>query len=77
MKIPASKIRKFMDQIEALKTDVETLRDGTQDKYDGKSDRWRDSDAGQKIEALISTLEDCANNLESAGDDLGNVELED
>jgi hypothetical protein len=77
MKIPASKIRKFMDQIEALKTDVETLRDGTQEKYDNKSDRWRDSDAGQKIEALISVLEDCANNLESAGDDLGSIELED
>lgn len=77
MKIPANKIRSMQDKIELLRVAVEALRESMTEALDSKSDKFRESEKGEKIESCISALDDCENNLQSAYDDLGNVELDD
>jgi hypothetical protein len=37
---------------------LDALRDLMQDRFDGKSERWEESEAGMNLEAQIETVED-------------------
>lgn len=78
-----SKLEGIFSELETLKEEEEEARDALQDKYDNKSEKWQESEAGNamydKIESWnseISDLEDAFNELESCTSSLGNIELE-
>jgi hypothetical protein len=58
-------------QLETLRTtlakvraDLEEMRDAEQEKFDEKSDKWKESPAGETEESRIASLSDAVDQLE-------------
>jgi 5'-deoxynucleotidase YfbR-like HD superfamily hydrolase len=54
-------LRTTLDQVRA---DIEEMRDAEQEKFDEKSDKWKESPAGETEEARIASLSDAIDQLE-------------
>jgi hypothetical protein len=50
---------------------LENARDEAQDKFDEKSDAWRESDAGQAMDGKIAALNEAIEALEGAEENIG------
>lgn len=64
---------KLIAAIENSRSELEIIKDELQDKYDSKSEKWQEGEAGEKMQSDISELEEALNELESARDRLDNV----
>lgn len=52
------RLQPLVDEIESLKSDIETIRDEEQDYYDNMPEGLQQSDRGMTAEAAISELDD-------------------
>jgi hypothetical protein len=70
-------LKKFLGDVEQMIDTLTPVRDGWQDAYDVKSEKWQESDKGEKLQERINSLSSALDNLESAKDDLGEAAQED
>lgn len=54
--------RDLLSQAQAL---LEEVRDTAQEDFDDKSDKWKESEAGETMEAWIAHLSDAIDELEN------------
>jgi hypothetical protein len=65
-KATAKKIEVLISQLEGLQLEVQDLLDDAQTEFDGKSEKWQESEKGTEAEATINNLECAIENIESA-----------
>ena len=54
--------------IELAKSDLETLKDEIEEAYDGKSEKWQESEKGQEASQEKDNIENALSELETARD---------
>jgi hypothetical protein len=65
----------LFDEFQAILEEVQDISENRRKHYDGRSDRWRESDAGSEFQDGLSNLESTADNLNSALSYWGNLEM--
>lgn len=60
------KIEKLLGDLNEHRSQIESGRDEMQDKYDDRTDNWKDSEAGEKMAEELSYLDDIVSSLEQA-----------
>ena len=71
-----NKINKVITQLEALQSEVESLRDELQDKFDNMSDSRQESDYGEDLQDIIDSLDAAScDGLDTAIDELRNAAI--
>ena len=68
------------EKIEQLREDVSLIREEIQESFDSKTEKWQESDTGEKVQDEInaldyihSHLDNSYDSIESASDDLENL----
>lgn len=56
-KAQVKKLKEMIATMQGLLSEFETIRDEVQEAYDAKSDRWKESEKGEKAQEEISNLE--------------------
>lgn len=69
----AKTVNKGISALEAVRLDLETLRDEEQEKHDNRSERWQESEAGEKSAEFITQIEAAIEYIESAEADLSSA----
>ena len=72
-----NKIAKVKSRIEDLAELLEELHSSEQEVFENRSERYRESDKGQRDESDLYYLEEAFERLHEAYSSLGNLELED
>lgn len=62
--------KKHYDNIVAAQEYISELRDKKQEAFDNKSEKWQESDAGEKAQEDIDILESLAETIQSAADEI-------
>ena len=69
-----NKINKIITQLEALQSEVDSLRDEFQDKFDNMSDSRQENDYGEDLQDIIDSLDTAScDGLDTAIDELRNA----
>jgi hypothetical protein len=71
------KLNSLYSKLEVILGEMVMIQDKAQTAYDGKSNKWQDSEAGQSECSRISELETAMSELESAMSSLDNAKVED
>ena len=71
------KLNALYSKLEAVLADMVMIQDKAQTAYDGKSNKWQDSEAGQTECNRIAELESAISDLENAMSSLDNAKVED
>lgn len=66
-------IAALMSKLEVVKTEIEDMYNTRQDRYDQRSEKWQDSDAGQEEIGNVNDLEELAGMLEEAYDKMDEI----
>lgn len=61
-------LREIADKINALKADLEYLRDEEQDAYDNMPENRQGGEKGEKAQSAIDSIDNAINELDSAVD---------
>lgn len=69
-------IEKARQMIQDAKEILEVIKDQELEKYDNLSEGLQQSERGQAFEAHANTLEEIVGNLETAADELNDIENE-
>jgi len=64
------KIERAQTLINEARSLVEEVRDDEQNAFDEKSDKWRESEAGDKADARIASLSEIVDTLESVDSEM-------
>ena len=67
------KLKTIYSKIEGLKADLEEIHEKATETFENRSDKWRDSDAGQNEEQRISHLEEAISEIDSLLENLDNA----
>ena len=71
-----NKINKIITQLEALQSEVDSLRDELQDKFNNMSDSRQESDYGEDLQDIIDSLDaSSCDGLDTAIDELRNAAI--
>lgn len=71
-----NKINKIITQLETLQSEVNSLRDELQDKFDNMSDSSQESDYGENLQDIIDSLDAAScDGLDTAIDELRNAAI--
>jgi hypothetical protein len=54
---------------------AQSVCDSMQERFDEKSDAWKESDKGQEIEGKIAAVQDAITSLESAASEIEELEV--
>ena len=71
------KLNALYSKLEAVLADMVMVQDKAQTAYDGKSNKWQDSEAGQAEYNRIAELESAISDLENTMSSLDNAKVED
>jgi hypothetical protein len=71
------KLKSIFAKFEGLKADLEEIHSKAQDTYDGRSEKWQESEKGQAEYERISNLESAMSDLENAMECLDNASVDD
>ena len=61
-------LRKIIDVIDMCYKSVKVILDDEEDTYNGRSERWQESENGEKASDIIDNLSDAIDSLVSAND---------
>ena len=61
-------IKRIYGELEQAKADLEQINLTLEEAIEEKSDKWKESDAGEAAQAEIDNLQECIDGLESAYD---------
>lgn len=67
-------IADIAERLEAIKSEVETLRDEEQDKFDNMPDSLQGSEKGERFQAHIDSLASAFDSLEEAANSLQEID---
>jgi hypothetical protein len=70
-------LKKYIGDVEQMIDTLTPVRDGWQDAFDAKTERWQESDKGEKLQERINSLGSVLDNLESVKTDLEDTAQED
>lgn len=56
-KAQVKKIKSMVSSMQEMLSDIETIKDQLNETFDGKSDRWKESEKGEKAQEEISNIE--------------------
>ena len=76
MAMNTKKLRTLFSKLEQIKADMEAVHEKAQTSYDNRSDKWRESDAGNSEYQRISDLENAMSDLDSSMQNLDNAMYE-
>lgn len=60
-------------EIGAQARDLRTIADEMREEYNGKSDDWQESEAGQHMETEVTAMESAADSAEAAESEVENI----
>jgi uncharacterized protein YukE len=60
------KITAYNEAVEAVRANLDDLKNDFRDQFDNKSERWQDGDKGQAVNSWIETLEDVHGDIRDA-----------
>jgi len=72
-----ARLRKLEDELSEFRDAVQERLDDMRITYDVRSERWRESDAGQVYQERIAVLDSVVDMLDSAAAECGNYNFED
>jgi len=67
-------LREFFGQLETMQARMEELAAEARDAYDERSDKWKEGEAGEKMDTEINNLEMAASYCENSRDSLSEIE---
>lgn len=85
-KVYLKQIASQVDILESIKANIDSAQEALanvterlQEHYDGRSEQWQESDAGEEMREVLGNLEEAVDSLreyrvEDAFDALGNIE---
>lgn len=69
-------LKQMTGAMEQMSSDLSNIYQSAQDKFDGRSDKWRDSEAGDTASQLVADLDNVQSAAETLKDYLLSLELE-
>ena len=76
-KTQRKQIGEIADRLSAIQSELETLHSDLESKYDEKSETWQEGDAGCAAREVVDSLDSAKSDVESALDNVNNIQLED
>lgn len=61
----AKQLRALLEQASAIRCAIEEIVNSAQDRYDERSEKWQESEAGEEVSSKIDTLRDVTYDLEN------------
>jgi transcription termination factor NusB len=63
-------LKRIYGVLEQLKEDAQKVHDELEEEFEDKSDKWKESDAGETAQAEIDNLEALIDGIENAYDNI-------
>lgn len=70
------KIREYNESVEAVRANLEDIKNDLRDQFDNKTDRWQEGDKGQAVSTWLDTIEDVHSGITDADELPEHEELE-
>jgi hypothetical protein len=67
------KLDKMVGEMEAIQASMQEIFDEESDAWDSKSEKWQESEAGERAQSQICELEESLQSIDAALSALGNV----
>lgn len=58
-------LRALLEQVSAIRSQIEEIVNSAQDRYDERSEKWQESEAGEEASSKIDALRDTPDDLEN------------
>ena len=65
-----AELKRIFNSLEEAKSELETMHQSLEEVLEDKSDKWRESEAGEQAQAELDNIQESMDSIESACDKL-------